>query len=204
MGRVTIVDHGLCNLDSIGRAVECCGGQPSRASYGHEIKHAARIILPGVGAFPDAMQSLRERGFIEPLTERVAQGIPLLGICLGMQLLMPEGDEVRPTAGLGLIPGRVEKLRAEPGERVPHMGWNALNFRKSCPLFWDLKQDADFYFVHSYAVVCERIEHVMAKTPFAGGFASSVAVDTVYGVQFHPEKSQRVGFKLLTNFLERS
>jgi len=202
MSRVAIIDYGMCNLDSIVRAIECCGGEPTLISRHEELQDATHIVLPGVGAFPDAMSRLREQGFADALPEQVANNIPLLGICLGMQLLFTQGQEVATTPGLDLIPGKVTLLKGQPGERIPHIGWNEVDHRQDCVLFSSIKQNADFYFVHSYAVEPDDASHTVATTPYAGGFASAVQNGLVFGTQFHPEKSQNVGFALLKNFLE--
>lgn len=201
MSKVVIVDYGMCNLDSVARAIEECGGNPEVTADPARLKSAAFIILPGVGAFADAMAHLRERDFVEPLRERVlADRVPFLGICLGMQLMASRGSEGGDTEGLGLVRARVERLVPDaPSTRIPHIGWN--NVRGSGPLFAGIAPDRDFYFVHTYHVVPEDPADTIATTPYCGGFVSAIAHDRMFGVQFHPEKSQKVGFALLRNFL---
>jgi imidazole glycerol-phosphate synthase subunit HisH len=203
MTAVAVVDYGMSNLDSVVRALQECGADPFVAQAPAELERAARIVLPGVGSFADGMENLRARGFEQALREHVqAKQIPCLGICLGMQLLLGRGTEGGDVAGLGFIPGAV--LRLEPGparERIPHVGWNEVEHPGS-GLFAGLAARRDFYFVHSYVAVPDAPEHVLARTPYCGSFASAVARDNVYGVQFHPEKSQKAGFRILRNFLE--
>jgi glutamine amidotransferase len=202
VGWVAIVDTGLCNLDSIARAIEECGGKPLVTEDPGDREHAARIVLPGVGAFPEAMDRLRSRGLDMALSEQViGREIPFLGVCLGMQLMATLGTEVRETAGLGWIDGEVSLLQAGPGERIPHIGWNEVEPTAGSPLFQGIAPGRDFYFVHSYVLRPTRDEDVAAVTPYAGGFVSAVHRDNVFGVQFHPEKSQQVGFAVLRNFL---
>jgi imidazole glycerol-phosphate synthase subunit HisH len=199
---VAIVDTGLCNLDSIARAIEDCGGQPLVTDDPGDLGRAARIVLPGVGAFPEAMARLRSRGLDVALGEQViGRKIPFLGVCLGMQLIATSGTEVRETAGLGWIDGEVGLLQAEQGERVPHIGWNEVRPTADNPLFRGIAPGRDFYFVHSYVLRPARDEDVASVTPYGGGFVSAVNRGNVYGVQFHPEKSQHVGFAVLRNFL---
>lgn len=203
MTTVAVIDYGLCNLDSIARALEKCGARVLLADGPGPIGEADRLVLPGVGAFPAAMRNLRQRGLADALLARVADGqTPLLGICLGMQLLAEHGCEFGGADGLGLIPGEVIPLRpAKSGERVPHMGWNALERRSECALFDAIEADRDFYFVHSFHLTCADPSDVLATTPYCGGFVSVVRRGNVFGTQFHPEKSQRAGFALLRNFL---
>lgn len=201
MQLVAIVDYGMCNLDSVARAIEECGGRPVVTADPAELARAERIILPGVGAFPDGMRQLHERGLVEPLRQQARQGIPLLGICLGMQLLADTGWEGSETPGLGLIGGRVRRLDPAAGERIPHVGWNELQLVRNSPLFEGLHSGADFYFVHSFHLEAKDTAAVTAWTPYCGRFASAVQRGAVYGVQFHPEKSQRLGFAVLRNFL---
>ena len=200
--RVAIVDYGMCNLDSVRRAVEECGADPYVTDQPSELSSADRIILPGVGAFGDAMRALRERDLDTALTEEVLEaGAPFLGICLGMQLLAERGEEGSPVEGLGWIPGHVTKLVPTERDRlVPHMGWNEVVAAQPTPLLEGIPERADFYFVHSYWLDCPD-EFVAARTPYCGNVTAAVQRDNVYGVQFHPEKSQRHGFQLLRNFL---
>jgi glutamine amidotransferase len=202
MNKVAIVDYGMCNLDSVGRAVEECGGQAIVTDQAADIEAADRIILPGVGAFPDAMRNLNDLGLHKVLEEQVlGERAPFLGICLGMQLLASFGFEGGETPGLGWIDGEVRRLVPTNGERVPHMGWNEIVPDPKSPLFEGIEAGTDFYFVHSYHFVCRSDDDVAATTPYCGGFTSAVARGSVFAVQFHPEKSQRSGFGVLRNFL---
>ncbi len=203
MKTVAIVDYGMCNLDSVARAVEECGGKPVVSSQARDLETASHIILPGVGAFPDAMRNIRERALDAALYEQaIEKQVPFLGICLGMQLLATKGWEMEETQGLGFIPGEVKRL--DPfGEdrRIPHVGWNEVYPARDSPLFRDIPAGRDFYFVHSYHLCPQDDADTCARTPYAQGFVSAVHRDLVFGVQFHPEKSQRVGFQVLRNFL---
>lgn len=203
MKRVAIIDYGMCNLDSIARAVEECGGNPLVTSAPKEALSCERVIVPGVGAFPDAMRNLKREGMDDALRElALTQELPVLGICLGMQLLASRGTEVEDTEGLGLVEGVVKRLVPSKGdERVPHIGWNEVTATRAHSLFDKVRPGADFYFVHSFAFACAREEDVLATTPYCGSFASAVGKGNVFGVQFHPEKSQKAGFALLRNFL---
>lgn len=203
MKSVAVVDYGMGNLDSVARAVEECGGQPSVTGDPRALERADRIILPGVGAFADGMRQITERGLVEALEEQVLdRGIPFLGLCLGMQLLATEGEEGGRTKGLGWIEGDVRRLRPDaPGVRIPHVGWNEVELRRPSALLEGIESGRDFYFVHSYHLVCARESDLIATTPYCGRIASVIGRDHIFGVQFHPEKSQRAGFRLLTNFL---
>jgi len=202
VGWVAIVDTGLCNLDSIARAIEDCGGNPLVTDDPRDLERVSHIILPGVGAFPEAMAQLRNRGLDVALSEQViGREIPFLGVCLGMQLMATRGTEVRETAGLGWIDGEVGLLEARPGERIPHIGWNEVEPTAGSPLFRGIAPGRDFYFVHSYVLRPTQDEDVASVTPYGGGFASAVNRGNIYGVQFHPEKSQQAGFAVLRNFL---
>lgn len=199
---VAIVDYGVANLDSVARAVEECGGRPLVTDQPRDVASAAAVILPGVGAFARGMANLRERGLDRALIEDVAaQDVPLLGVCLGMQLLGSVGTEGgTETPGLGLVPGRVERI--EPGElRVPHVGWNEAHQVRPHTLFDGIADARDFYFLHAYELRCEDPADIIATTPYGSDLVAAVARGTVAGVQFHPEKSQRTGFALLSNFL---
>jgi glutamine amidotransferase len=205
MKSTAIVDYGMGNLDSVARAVEECGGSPTVTSDPHDLERATTIILPGVGAFAEGMRNIRARGLDEALQEQVMEnGVPLLGLCLGMQLLATIGHEGADVPGLGWIDGEIERLEpVDDSERVPHVGWNEVHPTRSSALFADLPAGKDFYFVHSYHMVCRSNEDVLATTPYCGGFASAVGHDHIAGVQFHPEKSRRPGFQILANFLEQ-
>lgn len=203
MGKVTIVDYGMCNLDSVVRAVEECGGRkPLITQNPRDLDEASHIVLPGVGAFPDGMDMLSKTGMDSAIRKQVKEGeIPFLGICLGMQLMATRGFEFRETAGLDLIPGEVCRLQpADRDERIPHIGWNEVQATSECSILDEIPINSDFYFVHSYHFCCED-RFVVARTPYAGGFASIVRRGNAFGFQFHPEKSQRLGFQLLRNFL---
>lgn len=199
---VLIVDYGMGNIASARRAIEECGGRAIVADDPAQIAMANRIVVPGVGAFPRAMARLHEGGWVAPLRSAVLDNqLPLLGICLGMQLLAEEGEETEPTKGLGLIPGRVSRIApAVASERVPHVGWNEVQHNDS-PLFDNIPSGSDFYFVHSYRFIPASLENVLATTPYAGETVSAVGLGRVFGTQFHPEKSSRAGFRLLKNFL---
>jgi len=202
MNRVVIVDTGLCNLDSIARAVEECGGDPLVTNVASDLSKGVRIVLPGVGAFPKAMQHLNERGLVDALREQVlGNGIPFLGICLGMQLLATSGAEGSRTPGLGWIRGEARLLDPVGDERVPHIGWNDVVRRAQATLFEGIDAERDFYFVHSYALAPDDSTDIAAMTDYAGGFVSAVERDHIFGVQFHPEKSQKAGFQVIRNFL---
>lgn len=203
MNCTVIVDYGLCNLDSIARAVERCGGDPLVTDDPSALTQADRIILPGVGAFADAMSNLREKRLDEAMGEQVAgNGVPFLGICLGMHLMAGRGHEGRGAEGLGWIDGEVHRLKpAASGERVPHVGWNEVEAIEGAPLFNDITPGSDFYFVHSFHLDCTDEGQVQGRTPYCRGFVSAVGKENMFGVQFHPEKSQKTGFRLLSNFL---
>ncbi|MEW6428697.1 MAG: imidazole glycerol phosphate synthase subunit HisH [Thermodesulfobacteriota bacterium] len=202
MKDIVIVDYGMCNLDSVARAVEKCGGTPLISADAAHIAAADGIVLPGVGAFADAMAMLKQRGLIAPLREQVlARGTPFLGICLGMQLMAELGHEGGRSEGLGLIPGEVVRLVAPtPETRIPHVGWNEVELERQSPLLAAIADRTDFYFVHSYHLRCPD-RFVVATTPYCGGFTSVVARDNCFGTQFHPEKSLADGQALLRNFL---
>jgi glutamine amidotransferase len=202
MSHVAIVDYGMGNLDSVARAVDECGGRAVIARTPAALTSAAAVILPGVGAFTRGIENMRARGFDEALErDVVAAGVPLLGLCLGMQLLASHGEEGSGATGLGLVPGAVVRIDPSDGLRVPHVGWNEVHHERPSPLFEGIESGRDFYFVHSYHFVPEDTADVVAWTPYGDRLAAAVQRGTVLGVQFHPEKSQRAGFALLRNFL---
>jgi glutamine amidotransferase len=199
---VAIIDYGMGNLGSVTRALEELGAPSKLAASRGALRDAERIILPGVGNFAEAMGLLQSLDLVEGLREAAAAGRPILGICLGMQLLASRGHEGGESAGIGLIPGDVVRLDPQPGERVPHIGWNEVNHAGAgLPLFRDIPSGTDFYFVHSYHFRPKAQSSVWATTAFAGGVVSVAGVGHVCGVQFHPEKSSRAGRQLLQNWL---
>lgn len=202
MKRVGIIDYGMGNLDSVARAIEECGGRPVVTSREDDLVSASLLVLPGVGSFGTGARALQERSLDAVIIEQVQKrGVPILGLCLGMQLLAGAGTEGGDGRGLGLIDGRVARMvPANPSERIPHVGWNEVTLERPSPLFNGM-DGKDFYFVHSFHVICEDEADVVGRTPYCGGFVSAIARDHVMGVQFHPEKSQRAGFRLLENFL---
>lgn len=200
MSLVGIVDSGICNLGSISRALERAGGTVKVITQPQDIAACPRLLLPGVGSFPAGMESLKAKGLDDAIRAFALSGKPVLGICLGMQLLFEQGEEFAPTTGLGLIPGRVREIQPG-GLAVPHMGWNSLQPLADDPLLKDLPNEAYFYFVHSF--VCEPAEKrdVLATTEYGERFCSVVRRGNVRGLQAHPEKSQRCGALVLRNFL---
>lgn len=199
MTRVAVIDYGMGNRRSVEKALEHVGAAVVVTREPAVIAAAEGIVLPGVGAFPRAMANLRELGLDVQLSDRVAAGIPLLGICLGMQLLFEASSEIEPTAGLGLIPGEVARLRAD-GHRIPHIGWNEVSFTRESPLTAGLGARAPFYHVHSYACHPSDATDVLASTEYGERFATVVGRGRVFGVQFHPEKSSAAGLRMLGNF----
>jgi len=200
---VAVVDYGMGNLDSVRRALEVCGATVRVTGRPEDLAVADRLVLPGVGAFGAAMDNLRERGLEAALTaEVIDSGAPCLGICLGMQLMATNSSEHGNHEGLGWVAGTVDRLVATPDSpRIPHVGWNEVHPTVAHPLVDGLDADHDFYFVHSFAFATDDPADTLATTPYAGGFTSVVGHSNIVGVQFHPEKSQDVGRRLLTNFL---
>jgi glutamine amidotransferase len=195
---IAIIDYGMGNLHSVSKAVERLGYEAHVTADAKEIMEADGAILPGVGAFGDAMQNLRNTGLDEVTRYYASSGKPLLGICLGMQLLFGESEEYGPHQGLGLLPGKVVRFQGD--YKIPHMGWNRLEFRQASPLFNGL-EEGHVYFVHSFHVKPESEEDLLATTDYYQQVTAIVGRGNVYGMQFHPEKSGEIGMKLLGNFL---
>jgi glutamine amidotransferase len=200
MQKVGIVDYGMGNLKSVANALAYLGCEPVLVTDAQEVSRLDRIILPGVGAYLKAMQNLVVSGFDQAIRSHVQRGRPLLGICLGMQLFSTFGTEPERCQGLGLIAGEVTPFRFDPARRVPHIGWNGMKPTRNHPLLVGLKENADFYFVHSYCFIPADAGDVLGLTEYGESFVSAVARGCIAGFQFHPEKSQENGMKLLENF----
>ena len=198
---IGIVDYGMGNLFSVSKALERLNAEYFISGDKVELMSADALLLPGVGSFRDAMKVLQ----VETIKEFAASGKPLLGICLGMQLLFEDSDENGLTKGLGLLPGKVRRFpgKSADGEtyKVPHMGWNKLEFVQSSPLLEGLQEDY-VYFVHSYYVTAENSEVLLAKADYHEEVSAVVGKDNIFGMQFHPEKSSKLGMALLNNFLK--
>jgi glutamine amidotransferase len=205
MRTVTIIDYGMGNLRSVQKGFEKVGSAALVTADPREVEQAERLVLPGVGAFRDCMDNLRQGGFIEPILRHVESGRPFLGICLGLQLLFTESEEFGRHQGLDIIPGKVVRfptdLRQGDEElKVPHMGWNQIEIRRPAPVFKGVEDGISVYFVHSYYVVPEDESAVATVTDYGIPFCSAVWRDNVMATQFHPEKSQQVGLQILKNF----
>ncbi len=199
---IVIVDYGMGNLRSVEKGFAKVGHQAVVTSDPRQIAAARKVVLPGVGAFRDAIGELRRAGFVEPLRQAIDEGKPFLGICLGLQLLMDVSYEDGEYAGLGVIPGKVVRFDVPAELKVPHMGWNRLQRRRPPPLLAGIDEGAFVYFVHSYYVVPRDANVVAAETDYGGPFTSMIWRDNVYATQFHPEKSQETGLRMLKNFAE--
>lgn len=204
MNEIAIIDYGVGNLRSVEKAFAATGCDAIVSSDETDLRAAGKLVLPGVGAFGACMRALSERGFDRLVRERVAAGTPLLGVCVGMQLLFEESDEFGATPGLGLLRGRVRRFSDNPRFSddlvVPHVGWNRIDQIRENPLFTGVANRSFFYFVHSY--YCEPADQsvIAGETDYGLNYASVVAQDNIWGVQFHPEKSQDAGLRLLRNF----
>lgn len=207
-GLTVVIDYGLCNIDSMARALEECGAKevvPTRDP--RIVDRADRIVLPGVGTFSAAMRNLADWRLLDAIREASARGnVPFLGACLGMQLMAARGFEGNDAGidGIGLVAGEVVPLSpANADERIPHIGWNEVTAREGSVLFDGLARASDFYFVHSYHLRLASAADEAGRTPYCGGFTAAIEVagKPIFGAQFHPEKSQRNGFHLLRNFL---
>ncbi|MFN9373937.1 MAG: imidazole glycerol phosphate synthase subunit HisH [Planctomycetaceae bacterium] len=197
---ITIVDYGMGNLRSVQKAFESLGFVARVCAQPDELQPHDKLVLPGVGAFRDAIAELRRQQWVEPILDHLAADRPFLGICLGLQLLLEISHEDGEWPGLGVIPGEVVRFADSPELKVPHMGWNQVRYRTGCPLFAGIPQDSHFYFVHSYHVVPQDPAVVVATTQYGGEFTSAIQRGRMFATQFHPEKSQAVGLQLLRNF----
>ncbi|ABB57511.1 imidazole glycerol phosphate synthase subunit HisH [Synechococcus elongatus] len=200
--QIAVVDYDMGNLHSACKGLEAAGANPIVTADPATILAADGVLLPGVGAFDPAMDHLRDRQLIEPLHQAATSGKPFLGICLGLQLLF-EASEEGQSAGLGILPGRVQRFRSEPGLVIPHMGWNQLQLQQpDCPLWQNLGADPWFYFVHTYYVVPSEPTLTAATVQHGSQpVTAAIARDRLWAVQFHPEKSAKAGLQLLANFV---
>ncbi len=201
MTDIAIIDYGVGNLRSVERAFAATGNPATITDDSSVLRQAKGLVLPGVGAFAACMKALSSRGFDALVRERVAEGTPLLGICVGMQLLFEESEEFGNATGLGLIRGRVRRIPSD--EVVPQVGWNQIRKRNLHPILSRIEDDAFFYFVHSYYCDVADETIVIGETDYGVTYPSLIGQGDLYGVQFHPEKSQAVGLQLLSNFAHR-
>lgn len=199
---IAVIDYGMGNLRSVQKALEHVGHQAVVTRDRGTLSNASHLVLPGVGAFADCMRNLEQLGLVDPLLDGIQQGKPFLGICLGMQLLFTKSEEFGIHRGLDLIKGRVVRFPST-GLKVPHMGWNRIRPRRSHPLLDGLPEGSYVYFVHSYYVVPDNPDVIVTGTDYGVEFASSIARDNIFACQFHPEKSQSVGLRILKNFAEQ-
>src|SRR5690348_1113036 len=197
---IAIVDYGMGNLRSVSKAFEAVGHQAVVTRDRATIKNASHMVLPGVGAFVDCMANLERFDLVEPIRSTIQSGKPFLGICLGLQLLFTESEEFGLHKGLGIIPGKVRKFVLDPALKVPHMGWNQVNIHRACPLFDGIADGSNWYFVHSYFVDPADRTVVATTTTYGIPFVSSIWKENIVACQFHPEKSQSVGLRLIKNF----
>lgn len=198
---LALIDYGIGNLRSVQKALEHVGAAVALTEDPAVIASADKVVLPGVGAFGDGMKGLHARGLVGVVREVAARGTPLLGICVGMQVLFEVGEELGEHAGLGILPGRVRPFPVSPTLKVPHTGWNQIEPCGVHPLFTGLPPGAYAYFNHGYYCAAAP-EHTLAQTDYGGPYPSIVGRDRIYGIQFHPEKSQHIGLRLLKNFVE--
>lgn len=197
---ITIVDYQMGNLRSVQKAFERVGVAARISSLPEEVAAAERLVVPGVGAFADAMQELAHRGLIEPIRDFLRADRPFLGICLGLQLLFERSSEGGEPLGLGVLPGEVKRFQLGREHKVPHMGWNAVRCLRPHPLWEGLPESAHVYFVHSYYVEPSDAECVAMVAEYGAPFCAMVRRGNLYATQFHPEKSQSVGLRMLGNF----
>lgn len=196
-----IIDYDAGNLRSVEKALQALGEETVITRDREEILAADRVILPGVGAFGDAMEKLHQYGLVEIIRQVVQKGTPFLGICLGLQLLFEESEESQGVPGLGILKGKIRRIPNTPGLKIPHMGWNSLTIRPGTRLFSGLGEDPYVYFVHSYYLEAADPVIVAARTDYGVEIHAAVEKDSVFACQFHPEKSSDTGLQILKNFI---
>jgi imidazole glycerol-phosphate synthase subunit HisH len=199
---IAIIDYGMGNLRSVQKAFEKVGHQAVVTSDPAQVAAAAKVVLPGVGAFEECVAELRRRELVRPVLEAIDSGKPFLGICLGLQMLFDVSYENGRHEGLGVLPGEVVRFDLPKGYTVPHMGWNQLAIRQPAPILAGVAEGTYVYFVHSYYVVPKDAQVIATETDYGGPFCSMIWRDNVFATQFHPEKSQADGLRILRNFAE--
>lgn len=197
---ITIIDYGMGNLRSVQKAFEKVGHKAVVTSDPRDVAQAEKIVLPGVGAFGACMENLHKFDLIPAIREVVQAKKPFLGICMGLQVLFDEGEEFGTHQGLGIIPGKVIRFKLPKKFKIPHMGWNRIHKNRRIPIMAEIDENAYFYFVHSYHVVPKDAGVIVTTTDYGKPFVSSIAKDNIFACQFHPEKSQATGLKILKAF----
>ncbi|MFH1191072.1 MAG: imidazole glycerol phosphate synthase subunit HisH [Candidatus Omnitrophota bacterium] len=201
--KIVIIDYGMGNIHSVAKSIQVCGVEPIITNKKSEISSADKILLPGVGAFDDAMLELKKLDLINVICQQIACKKPFLGICLGMQLLLESSQEAKMNKGLGILKGQVVKFTSGPGLKIPHMGWNDCKvIAPDCLLLSGISSAQQVYFCHSYYPVPIDVSVIAATCHYGVEFGCVLNKDNVYGVQFHPEKSQTIGLKIIKNFVE--
>jgi imidazole glycerol-phosphate synthase subunit HisH len=198
--KIVIIDYGMGNLRNVQKGFEWVGFEAKVTRSKKEIEGASAIVLPGVGAFKDCMENLERYGLIEPLLQSIGKGKPYLGICLGLQILLSESEEFGFQKGLDLVKGKVVKFVPDPEHKVPHMGWNTVEIEREAPMLQGIESGDFFYFVHSYYVTPDETQWISTFTTYDKRFVSSIWKENIFATQFHPEKSQKKGLKILENF----
>ena len=202
MKDIILIDAGTGNLRSVQKALENVGANVTRTDDPQKVLSGKRVVLPGVGAFGDFMSGMKAKGLDDAVKEVVSRGVPMLGICVGMQALFEIGEEMGDHEGLGLLKGTVVKFADSLSVKIPHTGWNQVRVRKEAQLFRQIKDEAYVYFNHSYYCQAGDFSDVIANTDYGMNYACAVRHENIYGVQFHPEKSQTIGLQILKNFVE--
>jgi glutamine amidotransferase len=200
--KIVIIDYGMGNLRNVQRGFERIGLEAKLTRNKKEIQRASAIVLPGVGAFKDCMINLEKYGMVESLLRSIEKGKPYLGICLGLQILFSESEEFGSHKGLDLIKGRVVRFKPDPEHKVPHMGWNTVEIEREVPMLQGIVSGDFFYFIHSYYVIPEEKQWISSFTNYGLSFVSSIWKENIFATQFHPEKSQHKGLKILENFVK--